>query len=119
MDIASQAISAHESRLADRFVSGLEEIPGAKLYGPSTGDSDIRVPILTFNIEGKSATDIAAHLDGLGLYARSGHFNAQRLFPALGLTAAEGAVRVSFAHYNTIQEVDRLVEALREFTGSP
>ena len=58
--------------------------------------------------------DIVTRVDAHGIGIRHGDFYAKRLIQALGLEERGGVVRVSMAHYNTVEEIDRLVQALEE-----
>jgi selenocysteine lyase/cysteine desulfurase len=102
------AIARWEARLAERFVAGLP--PGTVLYGlPGVGG---RIPVFLLNLPGVPAAAAAARLAQRGLGVWSGtHFYALGLYDRLNWGEA---LRVGIAHYNTLEEVDRLTEALRE-----
>jgi selenocysteine lyase/cysteine desulfurase len=65
-------------------------------------------------VPGRAPESIVRHIDRHGIGIRHGDFYARRLIEALGLQAQGGVVRVSIAHYNTAQEIDRLVRHLDE-----
>ncbi len=100
-------IAAHERELGRRF---LERRPGRlTLYGLETMDG--RVPTFAFNVDGLTATEAAGRLGDRGFAVWHGNYYALETMQRLGL-GDEGAVRVGFVHYNTLDEVDRLLDAL-------
>lgn len=109
-----ELFTAHEQQLAERLLAFLRGHPKVRIIGPETSDADVRVPTIAFTVAGRRASEIPALLDARKLAIRWGHFYAVRAIEALGLTQGEGVVRVSMVHYNTLAEVDRLVQALDE-----
>jgi selenocysteine lyase/cysteine desulfurase len=105
--IGWDAIIAHERELGGRFLEGLGE--NVTLYGRPTMDG--RVPTFALNVDGRSPTEVAAHLGERGIFVWDGDYYAVEVMKALGLD--EGAVRVGIVHYNTADEVDRLLDELR------
>ena len=99
-------MSAHELELGARFLAGLPD--SVTLYGQPTMDG--RVPTFALNVAGRSPTEVAAHLGERGIFVWDGDYYAVEVMKALGL--AEGAVRVGIVHYNTSEEVDRLLTEL-------
>jgi cysteine desulfurase family protein (TIGR01976 family) len=108
---AFEAIAAHERALTTRLLEGLAGRPGVRLLGSSEPGPE-RLPTVSFVVAGRDPAEIVAHADRAGIGIRHGHFYAPRLVAALGLDPATGVVRVSFAHYNSREEVDRLLAAL-------
>jgi cysteine desulfurase family protein (TIGR01976 family) len=106
---AYAAIGEHETALAEQFLSGLESIPGAKVHGIAD-PGPRRVATFALSVEGRRADEAAAELAGSGIYVWSGHYYAVNAMNRLGV--AEGLVRVGFVHYNTAEEVDRVLEVL-------
>jgi cysteine desulfurase family protein (TIGR01976 family) len=82
-----------------------------RLIGPSSIDSS-RVPTISFVHESKSSKEIVLAANERGLGIRYGHFYAHRLAAAMGLEPEDGVVRASLVHYNSEEEVDRLIECL-------
>jgi cysteine desulfurase/selenocysteine lyase len=78
------------------------------------GTAQQRVSVLSFNIEGVHPFDIGMMLDATGIAVRTGHHCTMPLMERFDI---EGTVRASFAVYNTIEEVDRLIESIRKITG--
>jgi cysteine desulfurase family protein (TIGR01976 family) len=100
------AIMRHERELGERFLAGLPET--CELHGPRTMAG--RVPTFCFTVRGRSPAAAAAALAERGFAVWHGNYYAVEVMERLGLP--EGAVRVGIVHYNTADEVDRLLEAL-------
>ena len=100
------AITTHERELGERFLDGLPD--RIRLHGTPTMEG--RVPTFALTFEGRTPTDVAAHLGERGIFVWDGNYYAVEVMKRLGLT--DGAVRVGIVHYNTADEVDRLVEEL-------
>lgn len=109
--------AAHEEQLAARLLAFLHEHPRCRVIGPAVADATVRAPTIAFVVDGKTASSVVTPLDEHHVALRWGHFYAKRAIEALGLAKAEGIVRVSMVHYNTLAEVDRLVGALRQTLG--
>jgi cysteine desulfurase/selenocysteine lyase len=106
--IGMAAIRQHERALLAYALPRLEEIPGIRLYGP-VGDD--RSGVISFTIGDVHPHDVAAVLDQHGIAVRAGHHCTQPLMRRLGVVAT---TRASFYLYNAEDDVDRLIEALRE-----
>jgi len=102
-----EAVMAHESALMDRFEVQIRDIDGLKMLG---GDQD-RGAIISFVVDGAHPHDLAQLMDKYGVAVRAGHHCAHPLMQRFGVP---GAVRASFALYNTKTEVDAAVMALRK-----
>lgn len=85
----------------------LKEIPGIVIYGTAPGKS----AVISFNVEGIHNYDLGMLIDGMGVAVRTGHHCAQPLMERLGIP---GTVRASFAIYNTMEEADAFVDALKK-----
>lgn len=109
-----EAIAAHEERLAAKLLAWLAEQPGVTIHGPATAERRVRVPTVSFTVEGRRPEEIVGRVDRHRVGIRHGHFYAKRLADDLGISERGGAVRVSMVHYNTLEEVDRLLEALED-----
>jgi len=112
IETAWSAIAAHEAVLAARLLSYLHGRPGVRVLGPATADAAIRVPTVSFVADGVPSDAIVRHTDTLGLGIRHGDFHSRRLVEWLGYGGVSGVVRASLVHYNTVDEVDRLIAAL-------
>jgi len=104
--IGWEGIQAHERELGQRFLDGLPQ--SCTLHGLKTMDG--RVSTFAFNVEGRSPRAVAAHLGERGLAVWQGNYYAVEVMKRLGLD--EGAVRAGIVHYNTADEVDRLLNEL-------
>lgn len=105
--IGFDAIEKHENELLKYATEKLLEIEGLKIYG--TGPN--KTSVVSFNIEGIHPYDIGTIVDKLGIAVRTGHHCAQ---PIMDFYKIPGTVRASFAFYNTIEEVDALVNAVKK-----
>jgi Selenocysteine lyase len=83
--------------------------------GGEDGLAPDRLPILSFRLAGWHAGAVAEAVEAAQVAVRFGDFHARRLIEHLGLAGEGGVVRVSFAHYNTEEEVARLTDALTRF----
>lgn len=107
-----EAIAAHERALADRFLAGVREIPEIKLYGAF--DQPARSAIVSLNVGDIDSAEISdALMQGWGIATRPGAHCAPLMHRALG-TERQGVVRFSFGYFNTDEEVDAAIEALRD-----
>jgi len=102
----ASALRAHEDALGAKLVTGLREIAGLRLIG----DAHERVPVYSFVIDGAHATDLAMLLDHEGVAVRSGQHCAHPLMQRFGVSAT---LRASLAFYNTADEVEQFLAALR------
>lgn len=98
-----------ESPLVDRLLGYLNGRADVRVIGP-TENGPQRVGTISFLHESKSSREITEAVDGTGLAIRHGHMYAWHLCDKLGLDLEDGVVRVSFVHYNTVAEIDRLIE---------
>lgn len=103
----------HEAQLADVFIDWARSRNDVRLLGRAEADPERRVPTFSFVVDGKSSEGIARAVEADKIAIRNGDFYARRLVQALGVRdPVDGVVRCSMAHYNTIGEADRLVQAL-------
>ena len=102
------SIADYEHQLAARAIETLSAIDGVHIFGPPAAD---RAGIVSFQIEGVHAHDVAQILDRFGIAVRAGHHCAMPLHLRLGLTAT---ARASFYFYNTLEEVEALARAIEE-----
>jgi len=101
-------IVAWERELGTRFLDGLPE--SIKLHGLPTMEG--RVPTFAFSVDGVAASEAAARLGERGFAVWHGNYYALEVMKRLGLEDDGGAVRVGFVHYNTLDEVERLLDEL-------
>ena len=104
-------IAEYEETLSERLLSFLRERAGVRIIGTELADLAVRVPVVSFVVDGMPSREVVEGTDPHRVAIRFGHFYAARLIERLGL-APDGVVRVSMVHYNTLEEVDRLTAAL-------
>jgi len=114
MQAAFDAFEVQEDLLAEILLGFLRETPGVRIIGKAHVTDGDRVPTISFVVEGVQSEAIVRRVDGHRMGIRFGDFYARRLIERLGLTPHGGVVRVSIAHYNSVDELNRLVEHLRE-----
>ena len=105
-------IAAHEQKLVAPLLAYLADKPGVRVLGPVSSDAAVRVPTVAFTVDGRHAGEIPVRLDQEHVAIRWGDFYARRAIGALGLGDRGGVVRASMVHYNTVDEVERLIQAL-------
>jgi len=99
---------AMEQPLVSRFLEYAQANPRMKLFGPPGP----RHPTFGFVIKGHSSRAIVDKLCRAGIGCKYGHFYAYRMCEALGLDPADGVARISAVHYNSVEEMDRVIEVL-------
>jgi selenocysteine lyase/cysteine desulfurase len=104
-------LHARSSALTRRLWDGLRTIEGVRLYGPSPDQP--RTPTVSFTVDDVASTDVARQLAARGLFLSHGDFYAATVTERLGL-GEEGLVRAGCACYTTAEEIDRLIEGVRE-----
>jgi cysteine desulfurase/selenocysteine lyase len=105
--IGFESIAAYENELLAYATTKLLEIEGLKIYGTSSN----KTSVISFNIEGVHAYDLGTIIDKLGIAIRTGQHCAQPIMDFYGIS---GTARASFAFYNTKEEIDLLVAALKK-----
>ncbi|HEX4955113.1 MAG TPA: cysteine desulfurase-like protein [Thermoanaerobaculia bacterium] len=109
---AFELFERHEEALAAPLIDFLAHHPRVRLLGPATAEGRERVAIITFTVPGRHASEIPPLLEGDKIALRWGHFYCHRAMAALGLLEQGGVLRASLAHYNTAEEVERLIRGL-------
>lgn len=113
-----QLFIEHEELLARRFADWANSKERVRIIGPATGDRNLRVPTFSLLLDGVPSADAARKAAELGVAIGFGHFYAKRLLESLGIAdTQDGVLRCSMAHYNTLEEVDRLTSALDTILG--
>lgn len=108
------ALQKHEAALCAQLIDGLLPYKNIRIFGP-IDQLRTKGHLVTFAIDGIHAHDAAAYLDRLGICVRAGNFCAQPLMNKLGSSAA---IRASFYCYNTFQDVERLLQGIKELLSS-
>ena len=114
---AWSAIAAQEEQLSAQVLEFLRRCPRVRILGESCADRRVRVPTISFVVDGLRSPEVPPRLDALGVAVRCGDFYARGLIDALGVRAAGGVVRVSMVHYNCAAEVERLIAGLAGIVG--
>jgi cysteine desulfurase family protein (TIGR01976 family) len=110
---AMELIRNYEYTLSRHFLAGVARIPRITLYGIADPlKAMLRTPTFALRVEGVPPDLVAQKLGNNGIFVWSGDFYAVDLLRRLGLDESGGVVRVGFVHYNTADEVDRVLEAL-------
>ena len=112
MHQAFSLIAEHEEDLSDRLLQFLRSKANVRIIGSELADRSRRVPTLSFVVAGMDSASIPIQVDPHRIAIRYGDFYAKRLIEDLGLAPQNGVVRVSMVHYNTLEEVDRLIAIL-------
>src|SRR5256885_1349782 len=113
------AIQHHERSLAEHLIRGLLAIPGLKLYGISDPKRfNQRCPTIAVRIEGRPPLGLATKLGEHGFFTWDGNYYALNLTERLDVEKTGGFLRIGLVHYNTADEVDRFLTALREIVGA-
>ena len=112
------AIQAHETRLMAKLMRGLEQIPGARIYGitdPSRFAE--RCPTLAVRVAGHTPLELATKLGERGFFTWDGNYYAINLTEFLDVEKDGGFLRIGLAHYNTEEEVERLLTVITGIVG--
>jgi len=109
---------AYETGIIWRLIEGLKNIPGARVYGITDPQrSAERCSTLSLRIGNHHPTAIATFLGERGIFTWDGNYYALNLSERLGVESQGGMLRIGLVHYNTAEEVDRLLASLREFAA--
>ena len=104
--IGFDAIAAYEQELLDYATAQLKAIEGVQIYG----EAEDKTAVISFNVKGIHPYDIGSILDKMGIAVRTGHHCAQ---PIMDYYQIPGTVRASFSFYNTKEEIDQMILALK------
>ncbi len=113
---AFEAISVHEHGLASYLYNELKGMPNITLMGQDFS-SKKRTPTLSFTLEGKTPLQVCDQLSKQNICAWDGHFYAIRAIEALGLLEKGGVTRIGISAYNTKEEMDFTLEAIKKIAG--
>ena len=116
---AYRAFREHEMALAARMIRGLLAIPGLRFFGISDPARFAeRVPTAAVRLAGHTPLEVAKFLGDRGIFTWDGNYYALNLTERLGVEKDGGLLRIGLVHYNTAEEVDRLLNALQKFSTS-
>jgi cysteine desulfurase family protein (TIGR01976 family) len=115
---AMQAIAQYERELSQQLVPGLLQIPGLTLYGITNPDRFAwRTPTVSIRLAGHTPYEVAKALGDRGIFTWNGNFYARHLSERLGVESSGGFVRIGLVHYNTVEEIHRLLKTLQEIAS--
>lgn len=106
---AFAGVAGHEAGLGERLLAYLRDRNDIRIIGRRDSDPQKRVPTIAFKAVGRDSAGIVTEMDKESIGIRHGDFHSRRLIETLDLAADHGVVRVSMVHYNTVEEVDRLI----------
>jgi cysteine desulfurase family protein (TIGR01976 family) len=111
---AHEAIHSHERKMMEKMIAGLLAVPGLKLYGISDPQRfDHRCATFVVRIEGHTPLELATKLGERGFFTWDGNYYALNLTEQLDVERLGGFLRIGLVHYNTFEEVQSLLDALR------
>jgi len=115
---AYRATRQHEMALLSRLVQGLLAIPGLRFFGISDPSQfHNRCSTVSLRLANHTPTEVATYLGERGIFTWDGNYYALNLTERLGVEAIGGLLRIGLVHYNTLEEVDRLLTALKEIAA--
>jgi cysteine desulfurase family protein (TIGR01976 family) len=118
LQTAYKTIQRYERELVEELIGGLLGIPGLKLYGISDPKHfEHRCPTVAVRIDGHSPRELSTRLGERGFFTWDGNYYAIGVTERLNVERHGGFLRIGLAHYNTAEEVERLLETLREVVG--
>ncbi len=116
---AYAAIEAHEEAIGEPLLAWLRTRDDVRIIGASSMLDADRVPTISFVVKGRRSSDVVRAVERHRVAIRYGDFYARAPVDRLGLREQDGVVRVSMVHYNTPDEVDRVIAALDEALAEP
>ena len=109
MEYAFDLFAEQEEILSERLLSFLRSKSNVRIIGEENADRSLRVSTISFVVEGKKSDAISLEVDKHNIGIRYGDFYAKKIIEDHGLVSNNGVVRVSMVHYNTLEEVDKLI----------
>lgn len=109
-----ELIAQYEEELASKLLNYLNSVSQLRIIGHTEAGANLRVPTISFVHEKLKSPDIVAEVDKENIGIRYGDFYAKKLIHDLDLEKYGGVVRVSLVHYNTAEEVERLIAAFQK-----
>ncbi len=114
IEAAFDIFADHEAALSERLLAYMRGRPDVTIIGSPKADREIRVPTISFVVNGHSSEAIVRAIDPSGIGIRFGDFHSKRLVNSLNPSSGDGVIRVSAVHYNTLAEMDRLIDQLED-----
>jgi len=119
MVAAMELLFDYEKALTEHLIAGLQELDGVKVQGITAAEAmDRRVPTVAFTHAGQAPAHIAKSLGEQNIFVWNGHNYAVEVAKTLGIYESGGAVRVGPVHYNSHEEIDELLAALRQILAA-
>ena len=119
IEAAYRVIHEHERALLERMMKGLHGIPGLKIYGITDPNRfNERCTTFAVRINGHTPLELATKLGERGIFTWDGNYYALNLTEHLDVEKSGGFLRIGLVHYNTNEEVDRVIAGLREIVGA-
>jgi selenocysteine lyase/cysteine desulfurase len=119
IEAAYAAIHEHERSIVERMMTGVTKIPGLKVYGiTDPARFSDRCATFAVRIDGHTPLELATKLGDRGIFTWDGNYYALNLTEHLDVEKSGGFLRIGFVHYNTLEEVDLLLAALREIVAA-
>ena len=111
---ALQVIKSYEATLSEHFLNQATSVPGLRVYGITDVERlEQRAPTFAVSMAGYTPRHVAEYLGRQGFFVWDGDYYAVAVMEQLGRLDQGGLVRIGFVHYNTIEEIDRLIDALK------
>jgi len=107
-------IATHEEKLASELLNYLNAVPEIRIIGSAKADASKRVPTISFVHSKLKSDEIVEKVDHHGIGIRFGDFYAKKLIKSLDLEEKNGVIRVSLVHYNTLEEVQKLIKVFQQ-----
>lgn len=117
VEAAFRAMTRQEDQLTGRLLSWLTARNDCRVIGEASNEGSTRVPTIAFKFDGIDSGAVARAMDDYGIAMRFGDFHSRRLVEGLDEAGQNGVIRVSMVHYNSVEEVDRLTDALSEIVS--
>ena len=112
-------IKQYEMMLSEHFLRSAVNVPGLQVYGITDIENlENRTPTFAVSLDEYTPAEVAANLGEQGLFVWHGHYYAVAVMERLGLLDQGGLVRIGFVHYNTMDEVDRVINALSDLANN-
>ena len=114
MEKVNDLISKHEEEIANPLLAYINSRDDIRLIGKNKIENKNRAPTIAFTINKKSSKEVSSELVKSGIATRNDNFYAWRCLKALGIDTVDGVVRTSMVHYNTHEDVNKLIKALKK-----
>ena len=113
----NKLIANHEKEIANPLLEYLNSRSDIKLIGKTKISNKDRAPTIAFTMDNKSSKDLSSELVKHGIATRNDNFYAWRCLLAMGIDVDDGVVRTSMVHYNSHDDVEKLINALKKINS--